>query len=148
PGPRPRLRPAPALAGAHAAARRPLLQGGRRPAPPAVARPANWYPKVADTATFGYQFVFDYGFDWARAARSSAIAQPKTTSASPRLWSISPKSAATSAAMVPGFCASKSRQADEPPSPARTNVRSSIWPSAPNRLARRRPQARSSPVAL
>ena len=34
------------------------------------------------------------------------------------------------------------------PSPATTKVRSSIRPSAPKRLASRRPQARSSPVAL
>src|SRR5207253_1479010 len=82
-----------------------------------------------------------------RAARSSAMAQPKAIKASPRLRSTPLQKALTSASTASGFWDSKSRAGGGLPSPLTMKVRSSIRPSAPKRLTRRRPHARSSPLA-
>src|SRR5664279_4954551 len=81
------------------------------------------------------------------AARSSAMAQPNVTSRSPDpTWTLAKKAATTASGCALGL--EKSNPPASMLSPDTTKVRSSMRPSAPNRLARRLPHARSSPVAL
>ena len=85
-----------------------------------------------------------------RTASSSATAQPNAISAWPRCASSSPTSETIFAPPVAliALASSTGTHGGLRPLTATLNVRSSKWPSTPNRFARRRPHARSSPFGV